>query len=61
MNLIQLLCSLVSLGKRKKKRKEKALLGIMGRIFRHSLIHFVEGIGEEEEKWLKKKRKDFFA
>lgn len=23
----------------------------MGRIFRHSLIHFVEGTGEEEEKW----------
>lgn len=47
-----LLHSLVSLGKRK-----KSLLGIMGWVFRHSLIHFVEGMGEEEEKWLKKEKK----
>ncbi len=27
----------------------------MGRIFRHSLIHFAEGMGEEEEKMGEKK------
>lgn len=40
---------------------EKNLLGIMGCIFRHSLIHFVERMSEEEEKLEKIKRSHFFA